>query len=140
VFLSEYRHNIDAKGRLSIPAEMRNECGEVVYVTKGNDGCLSVYTEQGWLHYYEEIIQLSQKKAKARKYIRTITSKVKKCEFDKLGRINIPLNLRELAHLEKECVITGAGDHIEIWNSTLWDEYMDGDDDFDELTEELDEE
>ncbi len=139
MFLSEYRHNIDAKGRLSIPAEMRSECGETVYVTKGNDGCLSVYTEEGWMKFYNELLTLSQKKAKARKYIRTVTSRVKKCDFDKLGRINIPLLLREKAQLEKECVIIGAADHIEIWSVKVWEEYMEDEDDFDEVTEELDE-
>lgn len=140
MFLSEYRHNIDAKGRLSIPAEMRNLCGDKVYVTKGHEGCLEVYTEEGWKVYYEDLMKLSTKKAKNRRYIRTVTSRVKDCSFDKLGRINIPQVLRDEGDLVKECVIIGAGEHFEIWNSEKWDEYLNSDDDFDEISEEIDEE
>lgn len=140
VFFGEYRHNIDAKGRLSIPAKMRNQCGEVVYVTRGNDGCLAVYTEEGWNQYYQGLLALPQKKKSTRTFIRLVTSRVNDCEFDKLGRINIPLVLRKEGHLEKECVIVGVGDHIEIWNQNIWDQFYDENkDDFDDISEDLDE-
>ena len=93
MFFGEFRHNIDAKGRLSIPAKMRNQCGECVYVTRGNDGCLALYTQQGWEKYYEELQALPQKKKSTRIFIRLVTSRASECEFDKLGRINIPLVL-----------------------------------------------
>ncbi len=141
MFFSEYRHNIDAKGRLSIPSDMRNQCGDSVFVTKGHDGCLAVYTEEGWEEYYKELLTLSKKKAKVRQYIRTITARVKKCDFDKLGRINIPLVLREAGHLVKECSIIGVGDYIEIWDSQMWDDYYnEGIESFDDISEELDDE
>lgn len=140
MFFGEFRHNIDAKGRLSIPAKMRSQCGENVYVTRGNDGCLSIYTEEGWQNYYEELLKLPQKKKSTRVYMRLITSLTSLCEFDKLGRINIPLRLREEGKLEKECVVVGVGDHIEIWNQELWDNfYDDNKDSFDDIYEDLEE-
>lgn len=140
MFFGEFRHNIDAKGRLSIPAKMRNQCTESVFVTRGNDGCLAVYTQEGWAEYYKELQQLSQKKKSSRVYIRLITSATSECEFDKLGRINIPQSLRQEGSLEKECVIVGVGDHIEIWNSNAWgDFYEDNKDSFDDISEELEE-
>lgn len=140
MFFGEFRHNIDTKGRLSIPAKMRNQCGENVYVTRGNDGCLSIYTEEGWQNYYEELLKLPQKKKSTRVYMRLVTSLTSLCEFDKLGRINIPLRLREEGNLEKECVVVGVGDHIEIWNQELWDNfYDDNKDSFDDIYEDLEE-
>lgn len=139
MFFSEYRHNIDAKGRLSIPAKMRNQCGDTVFVTKGNDGCLALYTKEGWEKYYQQLLALPQKKKKTRTFIRLVTSRVSECEFDKLGRINIPPVLRAEGNLEKECVIVGVGDHVEIWNSGAWDSFYDENiDSFDEISEELD--
>ena len=119
---------------------MRSQCGENVYVTRGNDGCLSIYTEEGWQNYYEELLKLPQKKKSTRVYMRLITSLTSLCEFDKLGRINIPLRLREEGKLEKECVVVGVGDHIEIWNQQLWDNfYDDNKDSFDDIYEDLEE-
>lgn len=140
MFFGEFRHNMDAKGRMSIPAKMRNQCGEVVYVTRGHEGCLDVYNEEGWNKFYGELSQLSTKKRKARQYLRIVNAKTRELEFDKMGRVNIPQDLRALAHLEKECVVIGAGDHMEIWNAASWDDYCDlSDDEFDELSEMLDE-
>lgn len=141
MFFSEYRHNLDSKGRLSIPAKMRSQCGDSVFVTKGNDGCLAVYTKEGWNTYYQELMSLSPKKKKTRIFIRLVTSRVRECEFDKLGRINIPSVLRDEGHLEKECVIVGVGDHMEIWSASLWDQFYDENiNDFDDIYDELDEE
>jgi MraZ protein len=141
VFFGEYRHNMDTKGRLSIPSKMRNQCGSLVYVTRGNEGCLNVYNEEGWNAYYQGLAQLSQRKKEARKFLRLVQSKTHDIEFDKTGRINIPADLRSLAGLEKECVIIGVGDHMEIWNQQKWESYYEENDaDFDELSEMLEEE
>ena len=141
MFFGEYRHNIDAKGRLSIPAKMRSQCGDRVFITRGNDGCLALYTAEGWEKYYQELQALPQKKKSTRIFIRLVTSRASECEFDKLGRINIPMVLRQEGLLEKECVVIGVGDHVEIWNSQTWDEfYDDNKDSFDDISEELDEE
>ena len=139
VFIGEYRHNIDAKGRLSIPAKMRLECGEKVYVTRGNEGCLAVYTVEGWQTYYQSLMQLPKTKKKTRVFIRLVTSRATECEFDKLGRINIPQVLRNEGQLQKECVIVGAGDHIELWDSQMWDCFYDENmGQFDDISENID--
>lgn len=139
VFIGEYRHNIDTKGRLSIPAKMRLECGEKVYVTRGNEGCLAIYTVEGWENDYQSLMTLPKRKAEVRTFIRLVTSRATDCEFDKLGRINIPLVLRKEGNLQKECVIVGAGDHIELWNSETWDHFYDDNmDHFDEISENID--
>ncbi len=139
MFFGEFRHNLDTKGRLSIPAKMRNQCGESVYVTRGNDGCLALYTQEGWEHYYQELLTLPHKKKSTRIFIRLVTSRVSECEFDKLGRINIPLILRQEGNLKKECVIVGVGDHMEIWDQETWDDfYNEHKDSFDDISENLD--
>ena len=102
VFIGEYRHNIDTKGRLSIPAKMRLECGEKVYVTRGNEGCLAIYTVEGWENYYQSLMTLPKRKAEVRTFIRLVTSRATDCEFDKLGRINIPLVLRKEGNLQNK--------------------------------------
>ena len=140
MFFGEYRHSIDDKGRLSIPFKMRSQCGEMVYVTRGNDGCLAMYTQEGWEEYYKELQALPQKKKDVRIYVRLITSRVRDCPFDKLGRINIPQTLRDEANLKKECVVIGVGDHVEIWDEEKWNEYYNVNmDNFDEIAESLEE-
>lgn len=138
MFFGEFRHSIDAKGRLSIPAKMRNQCGESVFITRGNDGCLALYTQDGWEEYYQGLQALPQKKKSTRIYMRLVTSLTSECEFDKLGRINIPLRLRQEGNLEKECIVVGVGDHVEIWNQEAWNQfYDDNKDSFDDISETL---
>lgn len=140
MFFGEYQHNLDTKGRLSIPAKFRGECGDHVYTMRGHEGCLDVYTEEGWQTYYAELKKLSNKKKEERAYLRMVTSRMSCSEFDKLGRINIPQVLRTHAHLEKECTIVGAGEHIEIWDTAKWDAFYDEyDDQFDDLSERISE-
>lgn len=139
MFMGEYTHNIDAKGRLSIPAKIRNQCQDSVIVTKGNEGCLSLYTLEGWQHYYEELQKLPKNRKEARLFLRMVTAKASECEFDKLGRINIPKPLRKEGSLVKSCVVIGAGDHVEIWDQEKWNNYYeDNVDSFDEISEGLD--
>ena len=84
-------------------------------------------------------LSLPETKREARNFVRIITSRASECEFDKLGRINIPSVLRVEGKLEKECIIVGVGDHVEIWNESLWQDYYDmNKDNFDEISESLD--
>lgn len=139
MFMGEFRHNIDAKGRLIIPSKLREQCGEHVVITRGFDGCLALYTQEGWNDYYQKLQTLPKTKKEARNFVRIITSRASECEFDKLGRVNIPNVLRLEGKLEKECIIVGVGDHVEIWNQTLWEDYYDTNkDNFDEISESLD--
>lgn len=139
MFMGEFNHNIDAKGRLIIPSKLREQCGVSVVVTRGQDGCLAVYTQDGWKEYYQTLKSLPKTRRDVRDFVRITTSKASECEFDKLGRINIPNVLRQEGKLEKECIIIGAGDHIEIWNQDLWNDYYNAKkDNFDEIFESLD--
>ena len=139
MFMGEFKHNIDAKGRLIIPSKLREQCGSSVIVTRGFDGCLALYTQEGWDDYYQKLQMLPKTKKDARNFVRIITSRASECEFDKLGRINIPSVLRVEGKLEKECIIVGVGDHVESWNESLWQDYYDmNKDNFDEISESLD--
>ena len=139
MFMGEFKHNIDAKGRLIIPSKLREQCGSSVIVTRGFDGCLALYIQEGCNDYYQKLQMLPKTKKDARNFVRIITSRASECEFDKLGRINIPSVLRVEGKLEKECIIVGVGDHVEIWNESLWQDYYDmNKDNFDEISESLD--
>ena len=115
--IGQYQHNIDAKGRLFIPAKFREELGETFYVTIGLDGCLSVYSDTKWASLIEKVEALPLSKARS---MRTLFANAAKCEPDAQGRILIPAKLREYAKLEKEVIITGASRCVELWNPERW--------------------
>lgn len=123
MFMGEYRHHLDTKGRLTMPSKFRNQCGDYVIVTLGFDGCLSVYTPEEWEKYYQKLLQIPSTKKDSRAYVRLLASKASDAPFDKMGRITIPQSLRQTAHLEKNCVIVGNLDHMEIWDEATWDAY-----------------
>lgn len=115
----QYQHSIDAKGRLFIPAKLREELGETFYVTiAGTDPCLAVYSEEGWQKLTEKFDSLPYSKAK--KAIRTLYSNAAKCEPDAQGRVLIPQKLRAYANLEKDVVVAGVSKRAEIWNAEAW--------------------
>ncbi len=115
----QYQHNIDAKGRLFIPAKLREELGETFYVTVSlTDPCLTVYSEGGWEQLTEKIESLPQ--AKSRTVRRYVYSNAVKCEPDAQGRILLPQKLRQYAGLEKDVVIAGVSSRAEIWNADKW--------------------
>ncbi|MEY8258146.1 division/cell wall cluster transcriptional repressor MraZ [uncultured Dubosiella sp.] len=138
MFMGEFAHNIDRKGRLIMPAKFREELGERVVVNRGLDGCLYVYTLDQWQVVYEKLSKLPTTKKDARKYQRLMLSKASECELDGQGRILIPSNLVELAELEKECMIIGVANHIEIWAKHKW-ELMEEEEEgsFEEIAESL---
>ena len=123
MFIGEYRHNLDEKNRIIIPVKYRDELGDTFIVTKGLDGCLTIYTQNQWELIFEQIKKLPNTKRETRLYIHMLTSKAVECGFDKSGRIQLPSHLIKEAKLVKECVIVGVSDHVEIWADTLWDEY-----------------
>lgn len=115
----QYQHSIDAKGRLFIPAKLREELGDTFYITiGGTDPCLAVYSEKGWQELAEKFDSLPYSKAK--KAIRTLYSNAAKCEPDAQGRVLIPQKLRTYANLEKEVVVAGVLKRVEIWNADAW--------------------
>ena len=120
----EYRHNIDLKGRIIIPSRIRMEMGEKIVITRGLDGCLFGYNEKTWDSIMQKLSTLPYTKSDVRKYTRFMTSGAITLEFDKQGRINIPSYLNQYASLEKEVVIVGVIDRIEIWSRDKWEEFM----------------
>jgi len=117
----QYQHSIDAKGRLFIPARLREELGARFYVTIGGaDRCLTVYSEQEWEKLTEKFESLPYTKAKTA--IRSLYANAAKCEPDAQGRILLPQKLRAYAELEKEVVVAGVSRRAEIWNADRWAE------------------
>lgn len=113
----QYAHNVDAKGRLFIPAKLREELGATFHVTIGQDHCLSVYSEDSWKAFEERLKTMSYSQIKA---LRTVFANAADCEPDAQGRILIPAKLRDYADLKKEVVVIGSFDRVEIWNAERW--------------------
>ena len=121
MFMGEYAHNIDKKGRIIIPAKFREELDSRIIVTRGLDGCLNGYTKSQWDIIYDQLLKLTTKKKDARMFVRMMTSKAAECEIDNQGRVLLPSSLITLAQITKECRIIGAANHIEIWAKEKWE-------------------
>ncbi|MCR5795790.1 MAG: division/cell wall cluster transcriptional repressor MraZ [Solobacterium sp.] len=138
MFMGEYRHSLDAKNRLIVPAKLRDELGSSFVVTKGLDGCLAVYTQERWLAMLAKLNQIPSTKKEARSYVRSLTSKALECTLDNQGRIQLSSYLIAAAAIEKACVIIGASDHVEIWSEARWTEYEEqADESFEMVAESL---
>ncbi|MDD5888318.1 MAG: division/cell wall cluster transcriptional repressor MraZ [bacterium] len=124
MFIGEYHHSIDDKGRLIIPSKFREELGEKFIVTRGIENCLFVYSEESWQKIVDKLESLPFTKKDARQFIRFFLSGASEAEFDKQGRINIPSPLITYANINKECIVIGTGDRLEIWSKESWDEFF----------------
>ena len=120
MLIGEYEHTLDAKGRISMPARLRRDMGEMFIVTKGLDGCLFVFSQTEWLNFEEKLKSLPLSDKNARNFVRFFLAGATECELDKQGRFLIPGNLRLAAKLEKDAVIIGVGTRLEIWDKTIW--------------------
>lgn len=116
MFMGEYNHIIDAKGRLIVPAKFREILGDNFVVTKGLDGCLFVYSDKEWQAFEEKLKTLPLTNKNARQFTRFFLAGAAQVEVDKQGRILLPQVLREFAGLEKEVVLVGVASRIEIWS------------------------
>ncbi len=123
MFIGEYQHAIDNKGRLFIPARFREGLGDKFILTKGLDGCLFVYPPKDWTALEQKMRSLPFTRADARAFMRFFFSGATEGEADKQGRILIPSNLREYAGLERETMIIGVSSRVEIWSRQRWEEY-----------------
>ena len=123
MLIGEYEHSIDAKGRLIMPAKLREDIGEKFIVTKGLDGCLFGFSQNEWTNFEEKLKTLPLTNKNARDFVRFFLSGATECEIDKQGRFLITSNLREYATLEKDAIIIGVGTRIEIWNREKWKSY-----------------
>ena len=124
MFMGEYHHNVDTKGRLIVPAKFRDNLGESFVLTRGLDQCLFGYPLDEWKIIEEKLKNLPLTKKDARAFTRFFFSGATECEIDKQGRINIATPLTNYAKLEKECVVLGVSNRIEIWNKEIWEEYF----------------
>lgn len=125
MFIGEYQHIIDPKGRVIMPAKFRENLGEKFVVTKGLDHCLFVYPNEEWAIFEEKLRSLPLTSKDARAFIRFFFAGASECELDKQGRILIQSNLRDYAKLEKDLVIIGVSTRVEIWSKAMWDNYND---------------
>ena len=120
-FKGEYSHSIDSKGRLIIPAKFRELLGEQFVVTRGFDGCLFVFAEEGWNSFESKLQALPMDKPEARMLSRFFIAGAIDAEVDKQGRILLPASLLKHAKIDKEVVIAGVGNRAEIWSKTEWE-------------------
>ena len=125
MFMGEYNHTIDTKGRMIIPAKIREQLGDLCIVTTGLDNCLALYTEEAWKKISTAFHSQYSTKASVRALKRFVFGSAAELEYDKQGRVLIPVPLREYASLDKQAVIVGAGDHVEIWSREKYDYYDD---------------
>lgn len=125
MFIGEYQHSLDNKGRLIVPSKFRDELGEAFVITKGLDNCLFVYPKDEWKILEEKLKLLPLTRKDARAFVRFFFSGATECDLDKQGRILIPANLREHCKIDKEAVIIGVSNRVEIWSKEEWDLYND---------------
>jgi len=128
MFMGEYHHTIDEKGRITIPSKLRDELGEEFIVTKGLDGCLFVYPKNEWNNIAQKYKELPNTKD-ARNYLRFFLAGAVVSGFDKQGWINITQPLIKYADLVKDCIIIGVNERLEIWSKDRWEEFLSNNED-----------
>ncbi len=138
MFMGEYQHSVDAKGRLIVPAKFREALGETFVVTRGLDNCLFGYPMNEWRKLEEKLKGLPMTKKDTRAFARFFFSGATEVEIDKQGRINIPSTLMQHAHLVKECIVLGVSNRIEIWAKDAWETYFsESEQSFNEIAENM---
>lgn len=138
MFMGEFQHSIDDKGRIIIPAKFRDLLGASFVVTRGLDQCLFVYPMQEWEVLEQKLKALPLMKSDASAFTRFFFSGATECEWDKQGRVNLPGNLRQYAKLEKDCVVLGVSNRVEIWSRDTWEQYFQqSEDTFNDIAEKL---
>lgn len=138
MLIGEYEHSVDTKGRLIMPAKLRDEIGYKFIVTKGLDGCLFVFPLKEWEIFQEKLRALPVSDKNARNFTRFFFAGAIECEIDKQGRFLVSSNLREFAGLDKDVVIIGMNSRLEIWSKEKWqqcDENISADEIADHMTD-----
>lgn len=126
MFMGEYSHSVDAKGRIIIPSRYREELGEKFVITKGMDGCLFALPEESFCKLTDELKNLPLSVKDSRTLVRHFAGAAADGELDKQGRVLIPAKLREHAGIDKDVILVGVLDKIEIWSKERWE--TEGDD------------
>lgn len=125
LFLGEYDHVLDDRGRITLPRKLRQELGrDEVVLSRGFDACIFGFDREQWEKEAEKHIEASLTSEEARKIRRYLFAAAESVEVDRLGRIIVPTQLKEYAKIEKEVIVVGAGDHFEIWNTSDWINYQ----------------
>ena len=138
MFIGEYKHNSDKKGRINVPAKFRDELGETFYLTKGLDNSLFCFPENEWKVFEDKLKGLPITNKNARAFVRLFFAGATACSLDNQGRILIPQLLREHARIEKEVMIIGVGTRVEIWAQDEWNNYTHPDNiSYDEIAEHM---
>lgn len=138
MFMGEYAHNIDVKGRLIMPAKFREQLGDHFVITRGLDKCLFVYPMAEWEKVTEKLQTLPMTKKDARAFSRFFLSGAAECELDKQGRINLPQNLLTYSLIEKETTVVGVSNRIEIWAKSEWETFFaSAEESFSEIAEQM---
>jgi MraZ protein len=137
-FTGEYRHTIDSKGRLIVPSRLRDELsGDRVVLVKYLNGCIAMWSQEGWERLEHDLLELGRSDATARGLVRNLAASAHQDAVDRQGRISVPQNLRDYAGITRDVVVTGALDHGEVWNPDRWREQQVGTADLDELAQQL---
>lgn len=123
MFTGEYRHAIDGKGRIAVPARFRAELEDGAFVSRWIDGCVAIFPRGAWDQLATRVASLPVSDAGARTFSRFVFSGAFEVELDRQGRALVPAGLREFATLEGEAVVVGARDHVELWNPDRWVTY-----------------
>jgi MraZ protein len=135
VFTGEYRHTVDDKGRVAVPARFRTQLAEGAFVSRWLDACLAIHTRSGWDALAAKVAELPITDQGSRLFQRFIFAGAVEVEVDRQGRILLPAFLREAAGLDGEAVVVGSRDHAEIWAPARWDDYRRALDDAQELAQ-----
>ena len=123
MLIGEYRHTLDAKNRLSLPAKFRKELGNSIIVTRGLDHCLFVYTKAAWKKEAQKFAEHSAGAAAGRAFARLMLAGASEADVDSAGRVLIPDYLKSYAALSGKCVVAGVADRVEIWDEGAWETY-----------------
>ncbi|TGD25315.1 transcriptional regulator MraZ [Companilactobacillus suantsaicola] len=138
MFMGEFHHALDNKGRIIIPAKFRKLLGDEFVITRGMDGCLFGYPMEQWDKLEGQLDKLPLTKKDARAFTRFFYSAAAEVEFDKQGRINLSAPLIKFAKLTKNCVIVGVSDRFEIWDEQRWNDFsQEAEDNFEEISEKM---
>lgn len=136
MFMGEYAHSLDSKGRLIIPSKFREALGDKFVVTRSLDQCLCIYDMEDWENFVSRLSNIPYNVKKQRQLVRFFLSGANEVEPDKQGRVLIPANLREAAGIDKDVILVGVGSRIEVWSAKAWEENMSSDE-INEIAEEM---
>jgi len=138
MLIGEYRHTIDSKRRVAVPAKMRKDLGEKVVITRGLDACLFMYSQTEWQKLVEKLSALPMGTASTRNFVRFMLAGAVEVELDQLGRALLPDYLKDYAKLDKKVVVVGVNPRVELWDEKAWNEFtIKTESNADELAEKL---